>query len=194
MIRDPYPLFLLLSGRLVVVAGGGEIAERKIAGLVAAGAHVRVVAPTMSTVIRDLGARTEVELCERSFEDADLDGAWFAIACTDDEAAQAQVASGCERRRLFCLAVDDVARATAVGGAEIRRPPFLIAISTGGAAPALARLVREIIEQVLPDSDWVDQATALRARWKRENVPMSSRFPELVRVLAERAGYLGKPK
>jgi uroporphyrin-III C-methyltransferase / precorrin-2 dehydrogenase / sirohydrochlorin ferrochelatase len=194
-VSEPvYPLFLLLEGRLVVVVGAGEVAEKKIEKLIDAGAVLRIVAPSISPGVRALGHAAGSEVLARRFESADLDGAWLVIACTDDPATNAEVGDACRERRLFCMAVDDLANASCFAGAEIRREPFTIAISTGGAAPALARLVREIIELALPEADWVAEATRLREEWKRDATSMTSRFPALVRAFAARAGYFGSPK
>lgn len=194
-MSDPvYPLFLRLSGRLVVVVGAGEVAEKKIEKLIEAGARLRIVAPSLSDAVRAQGQVVGSELLARPFQEADLDGAWLVITSTDDPETNRRVSDACNERRLFCLAVDDLAHASCFAGAEIRREPFTIAISTGGAAPALARLVREIVELALPEADWVAAATTLRERWKRDALPMASRFPELVRAFAERAGYFGSPK
>ncbi len=194
MSEPVYPLFLRLRGRLVVVVGAGEVAEKKIEKLIEAGARLRIVAPSISHAVRALGQASGSELLARPFEDADLCGAWLVIASTDDVETNRQVSNACEKLRLFCLAVDDLANASCFAGAEIRRDPFTVAISTGGAAPALARLVREIIELALPEADWVAHATALRERWKQTATPMASRFPDLLRAFAERVGYFGNPK
>jgi siroheme synthase-like protein len=185
--RAVYPLFLLLRDRLVVVVGGGSVAERKVDALLEAGATVRVVAERATPGLVRLAAEGRVEHRRRVYEARELDGAWLVVACTDDPIAQRSIADHCERRRLFCLAVDDVANATAYGGSVIRRPPFTVAISSGGAMPALTRLVREVIEAALPSEGYVARARALRAQWKRDKVPMGSRFPALLRELTASA-------
>jgi len=182
-----YPVFLVLRGRLVVVVGGGEVAERKIDALLAAGATIRMVAEAATPALESLAAEGRIDHRQKVFEGAELEGAWFVLACTDDSAVQRDVARHCELRRMFCLAVDDVENASAYGGSLVRRPPFTIAISSGGAAPALTRLVREVIERALPPDEYVARARQLRAQWKRDKVPMASRFPALLRELAEMA-------
>ncbi len=189
----PYPLFLLLRDKLVLLVGGGAVAARKAAALLSSGARLRVVAEQVAPEMRSLLAGTDAELCERTYRDDDLEGVWLVVACTDHREVQRAIAAACERSRIFCLAVDDVENASAFGGAEVLRPPFTIAISTGGAAPALSRLVRELIEQVLPDEDVVLHATRLRERWKAARTPMDQRFGELVRELADKA-HLGSAK
>ena len=91
------------------------------------------------------------------------------------------MASAAGARRIFCVAVDDPENASAYSGAVVERPPFVVAISSSGATPALTRLVREVVEYVLPGDAWVEHARALRAKWLAEGTPMGDRFAELVR-------------
>jgi siroheme synthase-like protein len=85
------------------------------------------------------------------------------------------------------VAVDDPPNATAYGGAVVRRGPVTIAISTSGEAPALARMMREVLEQALPDEGFIEAARALREKWRAEKTPMTSRFGELVQAFKERS-------
>jgi siroheme synthase-like protein len=179
---------LKLRGRAVLVAGAGAVAERKIRTLLESGARVRVVAPQAADGVRQLAAQGAVEWRARPFEDADVDGAWLAFAATSDPETQRRVAAASEARRVFCVAVDDPANASAYSGAIVRRPPLVVAISSSGRAPALTRLVREIVEHVLPEQDVVEAAKRLRARWVAEGTPMSERFAELIEELRRRRG------
>jgi siroheme synthase-like protein len=180
------PLFLDVTGRAVLVVGAGTIASRKALDLVAAGANVHVVAPAISAELTE-AAGDALTLERRPFEERDLDGTWLVFAATDDAAVQRRVADECERARVFCVAVDDPPNASAYGGAVVRRGPVTIAISTSGEAPAVARLLREILEQVLPDEGYLEAARALRERWRSEKTPMGSRFAELVAAFKARA-------
>lgn len=90
-------------------------------------------------------------------------------------------------RRLFVVAVDDPANASAYSAAIVRRAPLTVAISSSGATPALTRLLREVIEEVLPHPDWIAHAQALRTEWLASAKPMGERFADLVRELANRA-------
>jgi siroheme synthase-like protein len=178
------PLFLKLGARDVLVVGAGPVAERKIAALLEAGARVRVVAPEAGDGAKQLAAAGRVTWAARAFEEGDADGAWLVFAATADAGVQARVAAAAAARRVFCVAVDDPANASAYSGAVVRRPPFTVAISSSGATPALTRLLREVIEHVLPGDDWVERAKALRAKWLAEGTPMGDRFAELVREMA----------
>jgi siroheme synthase-like protein len=175
------PLFLKVAGKIVLVVGAGPVAERKIESLLEADARVRVVAPGATEGVQRLAREGRIEWRARPFNDADAEEAWLAFAATSDPDVQVLVARATAARRVFCVAVDDPANASAYSGALVRRSPFTIAISSGGATPALTRLVREVVEHVLPGKDWVEHATRLRAKWLAEGTPMGDRFAELVR-------------
>jgi siroheme synthase-like protein len=178
------PLFLRLEGKLALVVGGGAVAERKIASLLDVGARVRVVAPDGSDEVKRLAREGRFEWRERAFADADVEGAWLVYAATSSPEVQRSVATAAEARRVFCVAVDDPPNASAYSAAVVRRPPMVVAISSSGAAPALTRLLREVIEHVLPADEWIRRAEELRAQWLRDGTPMGDRFAQLVREIA----------
>ena len=184
-----YPVFLRLEDEPVVVVGGGTIAAGKLAGLLAAGARVTVVAPAIAAACR----RPEVTLIERGFAPAELDGARFVIAAATP-AVNREVAAAARARNLFVNAVDDPAAASAFLGGVVRRAgvagDVTIAISTGGEAPALAGLLREALDAALPaDLDgWLATARAHRDRWRRDGTPIALRRDDLLdALLAARA-------
>jgi siroheme synthase-like protein len=182
---DLLPVFLNLTGRAVVLVGGGGVASGKLDQLVAAGARVRVVAPEINRAIENqAGAR--VELLRRPFEPADLDGAWFVIAAATPSVNKA-VAAAAEARHVFVNAVDDPPNASAFLSGVVRRDGATIAISTSGDAPALTALVREGLDAVLPRElgSWMNTARNVRAAWRRNGVPMDERKPLLLRALNE---------
>ncbi|HTQ42184.1 MAG TPA: bifunctional precorrin-2 dehydrogenase/sirohydrochlorin ferrochelatase [Polyangiaceae bacterium] len=181
---DLLPLFLRLGDKLALVVGGGAVAERKIASLLDVGARVRVVAPDASDEVKRLAREGRVEWRERAFEDADVEGAWLVYTATSSPEVQRSVATAAEARRVFCVAVDDPPNASAYSAAVVRRPPMVVAISSSGAAPALTRLLREVIEHVLPAEEWIRRAEELRAQWLRDGTPMGDRFAQLVREIA----------
>ena len=187
---DPhlFPLFLRLAGKDVLVVGAGAVAERKIHDLVEAGASVRVVAIEASSAVEALAARGRITLVRRAFEDSDVDGAWLVVAATSAPEVQARACARADRTRTFSIAVDDPPNGSAYSASVIRRMPFTIAISSSGEAPALTRLLREVLEQALPEPDWIEAARALRQKWRNDGTPMTSRFADLVRAFKERAG------
>lgn len=175
-----YPVFLRLAGRKVVVVGGGPVAASKLDGLLAAGAQVTVVAPAIAPELDRPGVR----LVRKTFEPADLDGAWWVVAAAPAEVNQAVLAAA-DGRHLWVNAVDDPPNATAYLGGVVRRSDVTVAISTGGRAPALAGLLREAIDAWLPgDLDaWLAAADEARREWKRDGVPMEQRRPMLLETL-----------
>ena len=144
------PLSLRLSGQRCLVVGGGVIALRKLRLLVAAGAAPHVVARRASPEVRGLCAEHALQLAERDFAAADVDGCLLVVAATGDEAVNEAVADACGKRGVLVNCVDDRARSTALFPAIVDRDPVSIAISTGGASPTLARRLRERIEAMLP--------------------------------------------
>jgi siroheme synthase-like protein len=139
-----FPVFLKLEGRRVLLVGGGPVAAAKLPALVRAGADVHVVAPRVSAGIR----RHTVTVAERAFRPSDLNDAWLVIAAATP-AVNERVARAAGRQRLFVNAVDDPQRASAYLGAVVRRDGLTLAISTEGAAPALAALLRESLDSLL---------------------------------------------
>jgi uroporphyrin-III C-methyltransferase/precorrin-2 dehydrogenase/sirohydrochlorin ferrochelatase len=174
------PLFLKLEGRDVVVVGGGAMASLRVRQLAEAGARVTVVAPE----VRDDVAALAAEVRRRPFAPSDLDRAWVAVAAATP-GVNREVAAAAEERRIFLNAVDDPASASAFTAGIVRRGDATVAISTGGRAPALAGLLREGLDALLPHDlgEWVDVAEGERPRWKRERVPLAERRPLLLETL-----------
>jgi uroporphyrin-III C-methyltransferase/precorrin-2 dehydrogenase/sirohydrochlorin ferrochelatase len=185
-----YPAFLRLAGREVLLVGGGRVAAAKLPALLGAGARVTVVAPEVRSEIE----QAPVTLVRRSFEASDLDGKWFVVSAAPGPVNR-EVASAAEARRVFVNAVDDVAVATAYLGGVVRKGGVTLAISTGGAAPALAGLLREGIDALLPDdlARWEETAAALRKSWKEQSVPMEDRRPKLLQALNRLYSTAGGP-
>jgi uroporphyrin-III C-methyltransferase/precorrin-2 dehydrogenase/sirohydrochlorin ferrochelatase len=175
-----YPVFLNLRRRRVVLVGGGRVAASKLAALRAAGAEVVVVAPAVRREI----AAAPVTLRRRRFRPRDLDGAWLAVAAAPPEVNR-EVARAAAARHLFVNAVDDPASASAYLGGVVRRGGVTLAISTGGAAPALAGLLREAFSALLPEeiAAWVRAAAALKRRQRAAGVPIEKRRSQLLAAL-----------
>lgn len=147
-----FPLFVDLRGRAVVVVGGGAIAARKIERLLAAGARVRVVAPDLHPgVSAFVDAKRVAHRVER-FRPALLDGAWLAIAATDDDVVNRAVAHAASERRILVNVVDDAQLSSIQLPAVVERGDVQVAISSGGGAPMLARRLRERLESLLDES------------------------------------------
>ena len=134
------PLLLDLRGRRVVVVGGGVVGARRARTFLDGGAEVEVIAPWVSEEL----AALPVTVRRRRFADADLDGAWLVVACTDDPAVNALVSAGAERRRLLCVRADDADAGTARVPAVLRRGEVTVAVN-GGDDPRRARALRDAI-------------------------------------------------
>jgi uroporphyrin-III C-methyltransferase/precorrin-2 dehydrogenase/sirohydrochlorin ferrochelatase len=175
-----FPTFLRLRGRAVLVVGGGPVAASKLAALAAAGAAITVVAPDVCPGVRDSG----VPIVRRAFVDSDLDGVWFAVAAATPE-VNARVARAAEERRVFVNAVDDPPNASAYLGGVVRRDGVTVAISTDGRAPALAGLLREGLDSLLPEDldRWMETAQSIRRTWKANGTRMAERRPQLLDAL-----------
>jgi uroporphyrin-III C-methyltransferase/precorrin-2 dehydrogenase/sirohydrochlorin ferrochelatase len=142
----PYPSGLRLAGRRVVMVGGGHVAQRRVPGLLASGAAVTVVSPEATPSIEALADAGEITWERRTFEDADLDDAWYVVAATDDPAANESVTAGAESRRIFCVRADDATAATAWTPAVGRHAGVTVAI-LGNRDPMRSAAVRdEILE------------------------------------------------
>ena len=177
-----FPAFLKLTGRRVVVVGGGPVATSKLRGLLDVGAAVTVVAPEVTGDI----IASRVPIRRRRFEPADLDDAWLVVAAAPP-AVNREVAEAAEHRQVFVNAVDDPTNASLYLGGVFRRGGVTVAISTDGHAPALAGLIRQALEALLPEPEverWMATARVQRAAWISENVPMERRRPLLLQALS----------
>jgi uroporphyrin-III C-methyltransferase/precorrin-2 dehydrogenase/sirohydrochlorin ferrochelatase len=175
-----FPIFLKLADRAVLVVGGGRVAASKVAGLRPTGARIIVVAPEVCDEI----VRAGVEIRRRRFRPSDLRGVWLVVSAATP-AVNAVVALRAGRRCLFVNAVDDPDHASAYLGGVLRRDGVTVAISTNGRAPALAGLLREGLDALLPADleRWFGRADALKRRWRRHRVPMPARRPQLAEAI-----------
>jgi uroporphyrin-III C-methyltransferase/precorrin-2 dehydrogenase/sirohydrochlorin ferrochelatase len=187
--REPlFPVFLKLKGRRVLLVGAGQVGAEKLRHLLDAGAVVSVVAPHVSeplaAVLSGVRQIAAVTVLRRRFVPADLDDVWLVVAAGPPEVNRA-VAAAAETRRVFVNAVDDVQNASVYLGGVVRRGGVTLAVSTDGEAPALAGLLREALELVLPDDldRWMDCAREARRRWLAAKIPMAGRRPMLLDAL-----------
>ena len=141
-----YPLMLDLTGRPVVVVGGGRVALRRVQALLAAGAQVHVIAPRVDPALAGL----PVTVSGRRYRDGDLAGAWLVHAATDDPAVNASVADEAERLHIWCVRADDAARSRAWTPAVTRHGGVTVAVSAGGD-PRRAQRLRAAIALALAE-------------------------------------------
>lgn len=174
---DHLPIFCQLRDRDCLIVGGGDVAERKARLLLDAGARLTVNALAFIpqfTAWADAGMLT---LVEGPFDESLLDTCWLAIAATDDDALNQRVSEAAEARRIFCNVVDAPKAASFIMPSIIDRSPLMVAVSSGGTSPVLARLLREKLESLLPLhlGQVAKYAGQLRGRVKQQFATMGER-------------------
>jgi precorrin-2 dehydrogenase/sirohydrochlorin ferrochelatase len=145
--RPYYPAILDLAGRTALVVGAGHVGEGKIRGLLAADAKVRVVSPEATEQVREWASEGTIELALRAYRPADLDDCFLVIAATEHNDTNVAVFNDAESRRLLCNVVDVPHLCNFILPSIMRQGDLAIAVSTGGASPALARRIRLAVEQ-----------------------------------------------
>jgi len=149
---DFLPVFLRLQGQNVLVVGGGQVALRKVQMLLRSGAHVHLVAPDIGTEVRKLLSALPHVLLERGFAESDLDGVKLVIAATDDTVLNRRVFDLASARNLPVNVVDQPELCSFIFPSIVDRSPLIVAVSSGGNAPVLARLLRARLETLIPSA------------------------------------------
>ncbi len=188
---DYLPIFCRLDNKPVLLVGGGEVAERKARLLLDAGAQLTVVAPDLDPELAELAANGTIEWLDAEFAPAHLTGKWLVVAATDRREVNALVYQSANMARIFANVVDDPKRSSFIMPSIIDRSPLMVAISSGGKAPVLARLLREKLEALLPQHLGAVAAFAgsLRERVKARFATMGERRRFWERLLgADRLG------
>ena len=182
-----FPIFVKLEGRLVVVIGGGNIAEAKIPGVLSAGARIRLVAPSITPQIAEWVRFGKIDWLPKEFEPADLDGAFLTIAATSALGVNGAVFREADARGVLCNAVDDIENCHFYYGAVVQRGDLQIAVSTNGKSPALAQRLRVEFEQEFgPEYEvWLQWLGAAREAL-RASAPRSGATKKLLHELASR--------
>lgn len=147
---DYLPLFVKLTSRPVVVVGGGSVAVRKVEWLLKAGARITLIAPQLEPALEALVAQGALQHLPQPFSAAQLEGAVAVVATTSERGVNREVSQAAQRRGIPVNVVDDAELSTFIFPAIVDRAPLLVAVSSCGQAPVLARRVREQIEALLP--------------------------------------------
>ncbi|MBL0656103.1 uroporphyrinogen-III C-methyltransferase [Aeromonas caviae] len=188
---DYLPIFCRLDNKPVLLVGGGEVAQRKARLLLDAGAQLTVVAPDLDPELAELAANGSIEWLAGEFAPQQLTGKWLVVAATDRREVNALVYQSANMARIFANVVDDPKRSSFIMPSIIDRSPLMVAISSGGKAPVLARLLREKLEALLPQHLGAVAAFAgsLRERVKARFATMGERRRFWERLLgADRLG------
>ncbi len=156
-----YPAFIDVRDRLCVVIGGGNIGEEKVHKLLECDAKVAVISPEVNESVRNLAENNRIAWAQRSYRPGDLEGAFIAIAATDDNQTNRLIAREAEERNVLLNVVDVTPLCTFIAPSVVRRGEVTIATSTGGASPALARKFRQELSRS-PILEYADLAPLLR--------------------------------
>lgn len=167
------PIFLDIHQRPTLVIGGGDVAARKVSLLLKAQAQVIVVSPELCPTLSEWAAENRVEWRNKTFSPDCLDGAWLVIAATDNNAVNAAVSREAQARSIPVNVVDQPALCTFTMPSIIDRSPIVIAISSGGAAPVLSRLLRARLETLIPAA--YGRLASLAGRFRKQ---VQNRLPE----------------
>ena len=174
---DYLPLFADLRQRPVLVVGGGDVAARKILLLQRAGAKVRVVARRLCPELQQRVDSASIQWLGEIFSVGMLDGVFLVIAATNDAELNAEVSAAADRRQILANVVDDQPQCSFIFPSIVDRSPIVVAISSGGNAPVLARMLREKLESLLPTSigAMAEIAGAWRERVKQRITSINGR-------------------
>ena len=174
---DHLPIFCQLRDRHCLLVGGGDVAERKARLLMDAGARLTVNALSFVPQFTAWAEEGMLTLVAGEFNETLLDECWLAIAATDNDAVNQRVSDAAEQRRIFCNVVDAPKQASFIMPSIIDRSPLMVAVSSGGTSPVLARLLREKLESLLPQhlGHVARFAGQLRSRVKKQFASMSER-------------------
>ncbi len=168
--ENPYLVGLRLTGRKVVVVGGGNVAQRRLPLLIASGADVHVVTRAATRAVEATALASRITLSLRDYRDGDLAGAWYAIAATDDPEVNAAVVAEADRRRMFCVRADIAVEGSAVTPASFDYAGLSVGVLAGGEhrrSAAIRSAIREALQQglitseSLPSTDVVQGGVAL---------------------------------
>jgi len=149
LINEYFPIFLNLKDKLCLVIGGGKVAERKVENLLKTGAKVKIISPEVTPSLKRLVEEGKIEWERRVYKKGDLNSAWLVIAATNDPKAQKEIYKEAEEKHIFCNVVDVPELCSFIVPSTIKRGLLTIAISTSGVSPAVARRLRETLEEII---------------------------------------------
>ena len=183
-----YPIFLSLQGKRCLVVGGGEVATRKVRGLLEAGGLVTVVSPVLTEALAELVQEDAIRYEARAFRDDDVRGCALVIGATDQPAVHEAVYEASQRHRVWVNIVDVPEACDFIAPAIVRRGALQIAISTSGHSPTLAKRIRQQLEeQYGPEYaellDWLGQERARIRRQVDDPTARTAYYEQLVEMV-----------
>lgn len=182
-----YPVNLKIKGKKCVVVGGGEVAERKIKSLLEKGASVTIISPEITSRLEQLGREGKISHLPVTYFSSPLKDAFLVIAATDDRTINSCVAQDASKLGILVNVVDSPTESSFILPATLNRGDLVIAVSTAGKSPALARKIKEDLAFIYPEeySDLLDMITKARGKIKSK-YPDSQRRKQIWRELMER--------
>ncbi|SDX40175.1 bifunctional precorrin-2 dehydrogenase/sirohydrochlorin ferrochelatase [Paenibacillus sp. CF384] len=166
-MKTYYPMMVNLQGKRCVVVGGGSVAERKVQGLLDGGANrVEVIAPAASSALRELAGAGSIQLVQREYREGDLQGVMLVMAATNNRQVNHEIAVLGDRLGIFVNVADLGEEGSFVTPSTVRRGELLLAVTTGGASPALAAIMKRQLARQYNEcfGDYVEGLRLLRAR------------------------------
>jgi siroheme synthase-like protein len=179
-----YPLYLEMNRRRCLVIGGGEVAERKIAGLLKAGAEVTVISPDITEAIACWSKNNSIQLHARHYQPGDINGHELVFVATNDGSVNAQVHQDGKNEGVWVNAADDPEHCDFILPSVLRRGDLTVAISSGGNSPALARTIREELESYFTQEYEQLAGLAAEARVELRKRSLSAPFETWRRALS----------
>ncbi len=143
-----YPIHLNVNGQKVIVVGGGSVAHQKITGLLEAGAHLQVIAPSIHPEVQKLADNQLIQIIFRSYQKGDLKGAFLVFGATNDLQVNQQIHAEARAKNIYFNAVDQPSECDFIIPSRVTRGDLVITVSTGGKAPFLAKALRQKLEAI----------------------------------------------
>lgn len=184
-----YTVCLNMKGRKCVVVGGGDVARRKAAALSDCGAKLTVISPKLDPILEYMAFQKEIEWVQRDFEDSDLDGAFLAVAATDNRDVNQRIGQLCHERGILTNIVDNPEESDFINPTVIEKGPLNIAISTSGLSPTLAASIRQELEMVYGDEygSFLEMMARIRPQVIEEFPNPQQRAKIMERMVSSRA-------
>lgn len=170
-----YPVFLNLTGKLCVVVGGGDVAERKVNSLLESDASVRVISPLITEGLSGLSRDGSITHIHRRYKKSDLEGAFLVIAATSDMSVNKQVSADAEDIPVNIVDVPDLC--SFIVPSVVKRGPLTLAVSTSGVSPALSKSIRKELEQLYTDDmeGYLTCVAGIRKKLMQSDLPPDER-------------------
>lgn len=188
-----FPIFLKLNNQLCTVVGGGQVAARKISGLLECQAIVQVIACSAIPALHQLCQEQKIELHERAYQPGDIQGSLLVVAATNNDRLNTQIAQECAQQRILCNVVDTPELCNFYYASVYTCGDLKIAISTNGAAPALGKKIRAELAERYPDTllPYLSYLQKMREIVK-EKIASTAQRQQILEIIVHDAEFLAR--